>query len=82
MDAFPIIDKLGGREAVLEALQRGGSNIRSIHAIRMWSARGSIPGDAVAILMAEAERLGIKYSSVDFSAPDPEDQETEGVAHG
>lgn len=70
MDAFSIIPKLGGREAVLDALKRGGSKINSVHAIRMWSARRGIPGDAQTILMREAEGRGIEYTSADFAFRD------------
>jgi len=63
---FPIVQKLGGRQAVFERLQKAGRKIETVHAIRMWIARGKIPGDAQRLLMAECEQAEIPYSAADF----------------
>lgn len=64
-ETFPIFDKLGGKEAVYERLQSAGF-ARSIHALRMWEARASLPGDVVILLMMIAEELGEPIHSSDF----------------
>jgi plasmid stability protein len=67
MRDFPIVEKLGGRDAVLAKLRMHGDKRSSVHAIRMWSQRrGVIPGDAAQRLMAIAEAEGIAYSAADF----------------
>jgi hypothetical protein len=70
MREFPIVTKLGGRDAVFRVLHAAEQRVETIHALRMWVARDSIPGDAQRILMAEADRLGIKYSAIDFDVFD------------
>lgn len=66
MKNFPIIVALGGDEAALEVLDRRGGKARSVHALRMWRARGGIPGEAQRHLMAEADMRGIRYQAADF----------------
>ena len=63
---FPIIEKLGGRVAVFDALHSRNGHPATVDALRMWRARGQIPGDATRDLMALAEELGIRYSASDF----------------
>lgn len=66
MKSFGIIEKLGGRPAVSAALRESGARTHSVDAIRMWAQRGSIPGNALRALLAEAERKGVEISSDDF----------------
>lgn len=66
---FPIIGRLGGREKVAAELARLGHKI-GVDAIRMWQARGTIPGDAVPLLMHIAEAKGVKYAASDFALAD------------
>ncbi|PWC57815.1 hypothetical protein TSH7_25035 [Azospirillum sp. TSH7] len=65
MTTFPIIEKLGGRKAAHEKLRSRGYD-HTIHAIRMWEARGSMPGDAVVMLLGIAEDEGTPAQSSDF----------------
>lgn len=62
-ETFPIIEKLGGVQAAFELLQPG---LKTAEAIYMWRRRKSIPGDAMRILMAAAEKRGIPYTANDF----------------
>lgn len=62
---FPIIDKLGGRENVQRALAERGV-AKSKDAIRMWSARGTIPGKAVVVLHTIALERGLTVEPSDF----------------
>lgn len=62
MKTFPIIEKLGGRAAVAEQLS-SDDRLVSRDAIRMWSARGRIPGHAVKRMLAFS-RAGSPRSSV------------------
>lgn len=66
---FPIIEKLGGREAAVAKLRAAGISRATLDAARMWLARGSMPGWAIKGLMLAAEAEGIGYSSADFTAP-------------
>lgn len=74
MLTFPIIEKLGGREAVFGALTRQPDGPKTIDALRMWAARGSIPGGAQRALMTEAESRGIAYTASDFEVVDLPDK--------
>jgi len=64
---FPIINKLGGVDAVRDALELR-RHVVSEKAIRMWHApgRGTIPGWAQPELMAIAELRRVPYSATDF----------------
>lgn len=62
---FPIIRRLGGRDASAEKLRQLGHEI-SRDGLRMWAARGSIPGDATRLLMRIADQERIAYGSADF----------------
>lgn len=78
---FPIIERLGGREAALTKLKAAGHKIETVHAIRMWIARGSIPGDAQRLLMAECDRDGLTYTAADFElAEAPDDPSRQSAA--
>lgn len=65
---FPIVERLGGREAVLAILRGRGVEIGSVHTIRMWSSprRRQIPGAAVVALMRYCDQQQISYNSDDF----------------
>lgn len=65
MSAFPIIAKLGGREAVMQKLPSVGLTATRDQ-IRMWEARSRIPGEAQVALMRLAEHVGIEYVAADF----------------
>lgn len=65
MSLFPIIDKLGGREAVHEKLAARGFT-HSVHALRMWEARKSLPGDAIVLLLKIAEDEEVETISADL----------------
>lgn len=67
MVEFPIIEKLGGRDAVFAHLRDKGL-VETPHAIRMWASksRGVIPGDAARELMRWADERAIRYSADDF----------------
>ena len=75
MQSFPIIEKLGGREAVFDLLKgQPEVKVNSLDTIRMWIQRGSIPGSAQRALMAAADEQRLPYSAQDFSlsaAPTP-----------
>lgn len=78
---FPIVEKLGGRQATFEKLKATGHKIETVHAIRMWIARGQIAGDAQRLLMAECDRTGVPYTAADFEVVDvPEETPTENGA--
>ncbi len=73
MSDFPIIDKLGGRQAVFEYLRKQAPDeIKTVDALRMWSSRGQIPGWAQPLLMAAADDARIRYTAADFQLPEPE----------
>jgi RHH-type transcriptional regulator, rel operon repressor / antitoxin RelB len=59
---FPIVEKLGGREAVAKLL---AGKVKP-NAVRMWHARGRIPSDAQLVLMEAADRESIRYTATDF----------------
>lgn len=62
---FPIIGKLGGRDAVVRQLKKRGHEI-GWDAVRMWAQRGTIPGDAARVLMRIAEEERIRFAAADF----------------
>lgn len=69
MYSIPIIEKLGGRDAVADMLKRPGRGSRqavSKHALNMWVARDSIPGFAVVQLVELANKRGIQIGPSDF----------------
>lgn len=68
MWTFPIIEKLGGLDAVFDRLKTRGFPLQTRDAIRMWRSpnRGVIPGDAALELMRICEEEGIEYSAADF----------------
>ncbi len=67
MAEFPIVTKLGGRDAVLAKLRAAGWE-RGRDAIRMWAApkRARIPGSAVIILLGLAKDEGIAVEPCDL----------------
>lgn len=67
MGPFPIIAKLGGRDAVFAKLQALGFR-GTIHALRMWGVRRSIPGDAMVLLLRIAEDASVETCADDFLA--------------
>lgn len=69
MKTFRIIEKLGGRQRVVTLLSEAGRTI-SVDGVRMWSKRGQIPGAALQVLMAAAERKRIKVTAADLSLID------------
>ena len=73
---FPIIIRLGGREAVISILREQGLDYGTLDAVRMWSApsRRRIPGDAMRGLMKHCEGAGISYTSDDFALPDADSE--------
>ena len=77
MQTFPIIEKLGGRDAVFGLLRdRPGVKVKTSDTIRMWIQRGSIPGPAQRALMAAADQRQVPYSAQDFvllEVPEPEE---------
>lgn len=68
MVSFPVIEKLGGRDEVFELLKQAGYPIRTVDAVRMWGARGTIPGDAARLLMEACDQRRIAYQAPDFKA--------------
>lgn len=76
MRDFPIIGKLGGRDAVFRRLQSRGGQPKTVDTLRMWRARGRIPGEFVQALMTFAEEDGVTYQASDFALP----AEAEGEA--
>lgn len=69
MYTIPIIEKLGGREAVAEALtrtHRGRSAKVTRHALNMWISRNSIPGFAVVQMLDLARAQAIEVGPNDF----------------
>lgn len=66
---FPIIRKLGGRFRVVPLLKEQGHEI-SEDGVRMWAARGSIPGGAARILMKIADYKSVAYDARDFELGD------------
>lgn len=65
MDEFPIIKKLGGRESVRLALTERGL-AKSKDAIRMWTSRRRIPGNAIVELHEIARLHGVEVEPADF----------------
>lgn len=68
MRTFPIIEKLGGIDAAFDRLRARGLPIDTKDALRMWRSphRGTIPGNAVVVLMQICDDEGIAYSARDF----------------
>jgi hypothetical protein len=62
---FPIIRKLGSAQTVLRKMGQRGHTI-SRDCMRMWGARGTIPGDATRTLMQIAEEERLEFSAADF----------------
>lgn len=62
--SFPIVNKLGGPEAVCEMLGI------TLNALRMQAARGSMPGKHMRKLMQEAKARRIATDLADF-VPSP-----------
>jgi hypothetical protein len=67
---FPILEKLGGRDAVYDYL-RETAGIRTKATIIMWHQRGLIPPGQRLNLMQMADNKGISYDRRDFE-PTPE----------
>lgn len=63
---FGIFEKLGGLEGAFAKLRAAGRSPKTADALRMWRARGQIPGDWAVALMEVCEGEGIPYSSADF----------------
>jgi hypothetical protein len=72
MSTFPIIEKLGGRRAVAALIVRDGRPL-SPDALRMWAARGRIPGYAIQEMLTLAEQRGIRVTAEDFQAVTPQE---------
>ena len=69
MYTIPIIEKLGGREAVANALIRQtdqGPRPVDKRALNMWIMRGSIPGYAIKQLVQLAKRRRVRIEDGDF----------------
>jgi hypothetical protein len=73
MAQFPIIAKLGGRDAVFGRLSEKGL-VKTHHAMRMWGSRGRgvIPGDCARELMRMADEKGVAYTAADFEQAEDE----------
>lgn len=68
---FPIVEKLGGRKATLEALNKRlplGRGPRTEYAIIKWWTNREIPIRCRWALEREAEERGIDFSQDDFTA--------------
>lgn len=69
---FTIYSKLGGRDAVLDLIEKARADRKSPRptefAEAAWRAKGALPGSIVTVLMEECERRGIPYSLADFRA--------------
>jgi hypothetical protein len=66
---FPIIEKLGGRQAALEALNKRlpiGRGPRTEYAIIKWGTNKEIPIRCRWALEREAEDRGIEWTPDDF----------------
>jgi hypothetical protein len=74
MNEFPIIVRLGGRDAVAGIL-----GVKS-NSVRMWTARGRIPQWHAQQLWAEAERRGIQCRPADFALAQQRDEAINGAA--
>lgn len=69
---FPIVEKLGGRKATLDALNKRlprDRGPRTEYAIIKWWTNREIPIRCRWALEREAEERGIKFSQNDFEAP-------------
>ena len=72
MSKFPIIDKLGGRAALCEAIRSSKALPRkealqiTYHAVRMWEQRGQISNSATRPLWRLALDQGIECTPDDF----------------
>ncbi len=64
-ESYPIIDKLGGPDAVFEHLRRGAL-IEHRDTINQWRRRRRIPGYVMRELMELAELRSIPYQAADF----------------
>lgn len=69
MPEFPIITKLGGRDAVYDHLSKA-LGIQTMDAMRMWRARGNISRAAMQELMRLAKERGIPCEADDFDLQD------------
>lgn len=70
---FPIIEKLGGEDAVLRKLtELTPLNFYTPRVLRMWRLRQRVPGHAIVWLMWLAERENLPVASSDFRYPAPE----------
>lgn len=65
MAEFPIIDKLGGREAAAKRLAAAGLKCTK-HTLRMWVARGDMSADGIRFALQVAHEDGIEYGPDDF----------------
>ena len=75
---FPIVERLGGRQAVMEILRARGVEVGSVATIRMWSTRQrcQIPGKAMNALMDYCDDERIAYDGSDFRLPERKPEET------
>lgn len=65
MLTYPIIEKLGGRQAVAGLVRRRSGGV-TVDTVRMWIARDSIPGYALRQMIAAAEGRGIRVDASDL----------------
>jgi hypothetical protein len=66
---FPIYDKLGGPQAVLDIIERRLSWRPSSHTLKKWAANRRISAKASVALIAECEQSGVAVSIEDFKQP-------------
>lgn len=75
-DPFPIVKKLGGRDAVAEILRGRGISYKSgYYAVYQWTRRKQISVRAVLALQAHCDENGIDYETSDFLIPATEQKE-------
>lgn len=66
---IPIIEKLGGRSAICEELQKKLDKPITKDVVRMWQSRGSLPGYAAIALVEMAKQNGIEFDPRDYTPP-------------
>lgn len=63
-DLFPIYEKLGGRDAIKEIVERRRESDKRLSpsTMRMWKRKGKIPGNICQLLQAECQARNIEFS--------------------
>lgn len=80
--AFPIEDKLGGMDAVLDVIEKVRGKRPSSHSVRAWKLARKIPAINAMVLMAECQKRGIPFDLSDCSRSDTRTPVRSGTRQG